>query len=69
VIVGLLLGMATAIGWELADRRIRSEADMLAEGVPVLGVMSSRAAREGYARRLTPTRPVAPAPQLTYEPA
>jgi chain length determinant protein EpsF len=69
VIIGLLLGMATAIGWELADRRIRSEADMLAEGVPVLGVMSSRAAPEGYARRLSPTRPVAPPPQLTYEPA
>ena len=69
VIIGLLLGIATAIGWEMADRRIRSEADMLAEGVPVLGVMSSRAAPEGYARRLSPTRPVAPAPQLTYEPA
>jgi chain length determinant protein EpsF len=68
VIVGLLLGVATAIGWEMMDRRIRSEDDMQAEGVPVLGVMSSRPAREGYARRLTPTYPVAPAPQLTYEP-
>jgi chain length determinant protein EpsF len=68
VIIGLLLGIASAIGWELADRRIRSEDDMQAEGVPVLGVMSSRPARESYARRLTPTRPMAPAPQLTYEP-
>lgn len=68
VIVGLLLGLAAAIGWELADRRIRSEDDMQAEGVPVLGVMSARAPRESYARRLSPTRPVASAPQLTYEP-
>ena len=68
VIVGLLLGLGAAIGWELLDRRIRSEDDMQSDGVPVLGVMSSRPAREGYARRLSPTRPVAPAPQLTYEP-
>lgn len=68
VIVGLLLGIGAAIGWEMLDRRIRSEHDMQAEGVPVLGVMSSRPAREGYARRLSPARPVAPAPQLTYEP-
>jgi chain length determinant protein EpsF len=69
VIVGLLLGIASALGLEMIDRRIRSEDDMQAEGVPVLGVMSSRPAREGYARRLTPTRQTAPPPQLTYEPA
>ena len=42
VVVGLLLGLGAALGWEMLDRRIRSEADMYVEdGVPVLGVMSS----------------------------
>jgi chain length determinant protein EpsF len=68
VIVGLLVGLAAAIGWELLDRRIRSEDDMQSEGVPVLGVLSSRPAPDGYARRLTPARPMPHAPQLTYEP-
>jgi chain length determinant protein EpsF len=43
VAMGLLIGMAAAIGWELLDRRIRSEDDLLVvEGVPVIGILSSK---------------------------
>ncbi len=43
VAIGLLLGLGAAIGWELLDRRVRSEEDMLvADGVPVIGVLSSK---------------------------
>ncbi len=42
-IFGLLLGLASAVGWELLDRRVRSESDMFtAAGVPLLGVLSPR---------------------------
>ncbi len=43
VVMGLLAGLAAAMGWEFLDRRIRSEDDMLmADGVPVIGVLSSK---------------------------
>jgi chain length determinant protein EpsF len=68
VVGGLLLGIAAALAWEFLDRRIRSEADMqLVEGVPVLGVMSSRASKAGYVRRLPPMRAPPMPPQLTLE--
>ena len=68
VIVGLMLGIGAALAWEMIDRRIRSEADMaIMEGVPVLGVMSARAAKHGYVRRLPPRQPPQLPPQLTFE--
>lgn len=68
VILGLLLGIAAAVAWELLDRRIRSEADMhMLEGVPVLGVMSNRASKGGYVRRLPPAHVPPMPPQLTLE--
>jgi chain length determinant protein EpsF len=66
IVMGLMLGVGAALAWEMLDRRIRSESDMIiADGVPVLGVMSSRAAKGGYARRL-PARPTM-APRLTMQ--
>jgi uncharacterized protein involved in exopolysaccharide biosynthesis len=68
VIVGLMLGIGAAVAWEMLDRRIRSEVDMTTiEGVPVLGVMSSRASKTGYVRRLPPKQPPSMPPRLTYE--
>jgi chain length determinant protein EpsF len=46
VVLGLILGIAASMGWELLDRRVRSVSDLLmAEGVPVLGVLSPKAGR------------------------
>lgn len=43
VIGGLLLGVGGAIGWELLDRRVRSAEDLaIAEGVPVLAILSAK---------------------------
>jgi chain length determinant protein EpsF len=43
ILGGLLLGAGGAIAWELMDRRIRSAEDMVAaEGVPLLGILSSK---------------------------
>jgi chain length determinant protein EpsF len=43
VVMGLLTGLAAAVGWEFLDRRVRSEDDMLvADGVPVIGVLSAK---------------------------
>ncbi len=43
VLAGLILGIGGSIVWEMLDRRIRSVEDLaVAEGVPVLGVLSSR---------------------------
>jgi chain length determinant protein EpsF len=68
LLMGLLGGVAAALGWELLDRRIRSEADMhMIEGVPVLGVMSTGPARRGEVRRLPPVRRPAMPPQLTLD--
>ena len=68
VIVGLLLGLGAALGWEMLDRRIRSEADMqVGEGIPLLGVMSSSPTRT-QVRRLAPAAPRPPMPpRLTFD--
>jgi chain length determinant protein EpsF len=72
-VVGLLVGIAAVLGWELLDRRIRSADDlMVADGIPVLGVLSRK---PGTAWR-APRAPRGPlqiamvtrgAPQLTVE--
>jgi chain length determinant protein EpsF len=63
-LLGLLLGLVAAIGWELLDRRVRTEEDMrIAEGVPVLGVLSNKRSGSPLVRRL-PSAPRIP-PQLT----
>lgn len=68
VVVGLLLAVGAALGWEMLDRRIRSEADMHAdESIPLLGVMSSSPTRT-QVRRLPPPQPRPPMPpRLTLE--
>jgi chain length determinant protein EpsF len=46
VILGLLLGVGGALAWELLDRRVRSVDDLaVAEGVPVLGILSTKPAK------------------------
>jgi chain length determinant protein EpsF len=61
IALGLMLGVGAALAWEMLDRRIRSESDMgVVEGVPVLGVMSSRSAKGGYVRRLPGRPPIQP---------
>jgi uncharacterized protein involved in exopolysaccharide biosynthesis len=43
VMAGLILGIGGALVWEMLDRRVRSVEDLAAaEGVPVLGVLSSK---------------------------
>ena len=70
VIVGLILGLAAAMGWEMLDRRVRSASDLrVAEGVPVLGVLSGKGrAAGGFAHQrwpaLAPPR-ASTAPRLT----
>lgn len=68
VIVGLALGIAAAVLWEMLDRRIRNEDDMhMVEGVPVLGTMSSRAAAaEMFPRRLGNGTGAMGVPRLPY---
>ena len=45
-IAGLLLGIGGAISWEMLDRRVRSVEDLaVAEGVPVLGILSTKPAK------------------------
>jgi chain length determinant protein EpsF len=68
IVVGLALGIAAAVSWELLDRRIRNEDDMhLVEGVPVLGTMSSKQApTEIFPRRLGNSTGIMGAPRLPY---
>lgn len=68
LLLGLALGVGAALAWEMLDRRVRSEADLMTmEGIPVLGVMSSRKGA-GEIRRLPPARRPPPMPpQLTME--
>lgn len=43
IVGGLLLGIGGAIAWEMLDRRVRSVEDLaVAEGVPVLGILSNK---------------------------
>jgi chain length determinant protein EpsF len=69
LVLGLVIGVAAALGWEYLDQRVRSEGDMhMAEGVPLLGVMSSRRAGPGLPARLpAPHRPPSP-PRISLEP-
>lgn len=69
VAIGLLLGLGAAFGWELLDRRIRSDEDMLSiVGVPVLGVLGAGDALLGPSfRRLPPPHRPASPPQLTLD--
>ncbi|MBL8330814.1 MAG: chain length determinant protein EpsF [Rubrivivax sp.] len=65
VIGGLTLGIAGAIGWEMLDRRVRSAEDLaVAEGVPVLGILSSKPGkalpRIGPGMLPAPSAPAAP---------
>jgi chain length determinant protein EpsF len=75
VVLGLILGIAASMAWEMLDRRVRSVSDLLmAEGVPVLGVLSPKAGRAWH-RPHGPRGPLqlgAPggggrAPQLTLD--
>lgn len=59
--LGLVLGLALAIGLEILDRRIRSPEDMLvAPGVPVLGVLRPADSKRPVYRQLLPSRPALP---------
>ena len=65
VIFGLLIGMGGAVAWEMLDRRVRSAEDLaVAEGVPVLGILSAKPAkglpRIGGGTMLPPPPPAAP---------
>ena len=67
---GLLGGLAIAYLLEMIDRRVRSAEDLLnAEGVPVLGVMSTRSGKPPFAPRLAFNRRSVPPmpPQLTLD--
>jgi uncharacterized protein involved in exopolysaccharide biosynthesis len=69
-VLGLLGGLASAYLLEMTDRRVRSSEDLLnAEGVPVLGVMSTRAVKQPFAPRLAFNRRSVPPmpPQLTLD--
>jgi uncharacterized protein involved in exopolysaccharide biosynthesis len=68
VIIGLGLGIAAAVLWEMLDRRIRNEDDMhMVEGVPVLGTMSTKVlAAERSPRRLGNSVGLMGAPRLPY---
>ncbi len=66
--LGLLAGLAAAYLLEMTDRRVRSAEDLFnPEGVPVLGVMSTRVGKPPFAPRLAFNRRAGPAmpPQLT----
>jgi uncharacterized protein involved in exopolysaccharide biosynthesis len=64
VLLGFVLGIAAALGWELLDRRVRTDEDLrIAEGVPVLGVLSNKRTTSPLVRRLPPSPRVPP--QLT----
>jgi chain length determinant protein EpsF len=70
LIVGLMLGVAMAFLLEAVDRRVRSADDLVnAEGIPVLGVMSSRSGKAAFTPRLAFGRrgPPPMSPQLTLD--
>lgn len=67
VVLGLLLGVGAAVAWELLDRRVRSVSDlMLANGVPVLGVIAPRGKASGLYGQ--PRVPALPAPRASTAP-
>ena len=69
-VLGLLAGLAAAYLLEMVDRRVRSAEDLdNAEGVPLLGIMSTRARKSAFTPRLAVNRrriPQVP-PQLTFD--
>ncbi len=66
-ILGLLLGLASTVALEKLDGRVRSEEDLkVADGVPVLSVLSAKRSSGPLVRRLPPPRS---APQLTMNDA
>jgi chain length determinant protein EpsF len=70
LIVGLAAGVAVAFMLETVDRRVRSADDLInTEGIPVLGVMSSRSGKAAFTPRLAFGRRSPPAmpPQLTLD--
>lgn len=70
VIAGLLAGIGLAYLLEIVDRRVRSAEDLLtSEGIPVLGVMSSRTGKAAFVPRLggAPRGPSQLPPQLTLD--
>lgn len=67
LVVGLILGVAAAAALEMVDRRVRSEADLLVmDGVPVLGVLSSKPSTAWYGRRAALGMRTTP-PRLTLD--
>lgn len=70
VLLGLVGGLAVAFLLEFLDRRVRSADDLdNAEGVPVLGVMSTRSGKAAFTPRLAFARRQMPPmpPQLTLD--
>jgi chain length determinant protein EpsF len=68
VIFGLLIGIGSAVAWEMLDRRVRSAEDLtVAEGVPVLGILSSKPSKGLPRIGVGPMLPAPPpaAPRLT----
>jgi chain length determinant protein EpsF len=71
VLAGLILGIGGAVVWEMLDRRVRSVEDLAAaEGVPVLGVLSSKPGTSfprvgARPNNLLPAPPQQSAPRLT----
>lgn len=71
VLAGLILGIGGAVIWEMLDRRVRSVEDLAAaEGVPVLGVLSSKPGTSfprvgARPNSLLPAPPQQSAPRLT----
>jgi chain length determinant protein EpsF len=66
VIGGLLLGAALAIGLELLDRRVRGLEDMVvADGVPVIGVLRPTESKQPVFRRMLLDRPRSNKPLLS----
>jgi chain length determinant protein EpsF len=69
LLLGLVLGIGVALAWEAFDQRVRSEQDMhMVEGVPLLGVMSSRPGPPTVARRLPSANRPPSLPRITLEP-
>jgi chain length determinant protein EpsF len=70
-IVGLLLAVGAAMGVELLDRRVRSEADLLTDGIPLLGVISPKPGKVWHQQRtraaLTASGFNGGMPRLTHE--
>jgi chain length determinant protein EpsF len=58
IAIGLILGLAVAVGLEILDRRIRGPEDLLVmAGVPVLGVLRPAESKRPVFRQLLPGRP------------